>query len=375
MKKILHIVAGMNLGGTETYLMNIYRNINHEKVQFHFLTYYENNEYGYYDQEILQLGGEIHNLTLVKKAGPVKALIEIRQLLKTENYWAVHAHTTYNIGFSMLAAKLEGINIRIAHSHNTGVGKNSTFIKLIYQSFMRILINKFANRFCACSLKAAEHLFTSDNIEKNYTYIPNAVDLNKFLNNDCNNSKLKKEIKIPLDAKVIGHVGRYGKAKNHKFIISMFNQLLKKKKDIYLILIGEGATREDIEKQIDILGIGDNVKVLGLRTDIAELMGIMDVFILPSLYEGFGIVLLEAQSSGLPCIVSENIQPEPDMYLGLMNWVNLNDTEKWITTIEENLDKKITEKILLKKNIEQSPFQLKEVVDKFYKLYEIKGLI
>jgi len=372
MIRVLHVVAGMGLGGTETYLMNIYRNIDREKVQFDFLTYYEEGESGYYDDEIIKMGGKIHNISSVTKAGFIRFINEIQQVLRNGNYTVIHAHTTHNIGFTMFAAKLENINIRIAHAHNTKVGGNVTVIQKMYRKIMYIWINRYANKFCACSAKASEHLFTSKNIEKNYTYLPNSVDLDPFVIKSSREGKsLKEVLKIPKNSKIIGHVGRYGKAKNHEFIITMFNTLLQKRKDLYLILIGDGATRSKIETQIKKLGIQEHIKILGLRSDVVDLMQIMDVFILPSLYEGFGLVLLEAQASGLPCIVSENIQPEPDMNLGLMHWVDLQDIDKWMRTIEENLDKKILDKNLITAAIEKSPFKIERVVEQFYDLYEL----
>lgn len=372
MIRILHVVANMGLGGTETYLMNIYRNIDRQKVQFDFLTYYEDGESGYYDDEIIQMGGKIHNIPSVTKAGFLKFINNTRQVIRNGNYTIIHAHTTHNIGLAMFAAKQEGVNIRIAHVHNTKVGGNATIVEKMYRKMMKHWINRYANKFCACSAKAAEHLFTRKNIEKNYTYLPNSVDLNPFVIKSIeDDGSLKEVLKIPKNSKIVGHIGRYGKAKNHEFIITMFNNLLQKRKDVYLVLVGDGATRSKIEEKIKKMGIVDHVKVLGLRKDIADLMNIMDVFILPSLYEGFGIVLLEAQASGLPCIVSENVQAEPDMKLGLMHWVDLQDTEKWVSTIEENLDKKILEKDLIIDAIEKSPFKIEKVVEQFYDLYEL----
>jgi len=363
----------MGMGGTETYLMNIYRHIDRNVLQFDFLTYYTKGQVGYYDEEIIKLGGKIHNIDPVSKAGPIKFINDIRDILKQNNYVAVHAHTSYNIGFSMLAAKLEKIDIRIAHSHHTKPPVLPTIPKRIYGYLMHYLINKYANIFCACSKKAAEFLFTKKHMHINYIFLPNAVDTSKFLEMpSLSSSTLKNSLNIPVQSKVIGHVGRYGKAKNHEFIIDMFCKMLQKREDVYLVLIGDGPTKEDIDKRIQSYKIQDHVRVLGIRNDIADLMNMMEVFILPSHYEGFGIVLLEAQASGLPCVVSENIQPETDMNLGLIYWVNLDDTEKWIQTIEENLEKKIKDKFIIKKAINTSPYKLSQVVNKFYDLYEIK---
>lgn len=371
MKRILHVVGGMGLGGTETYLMNIYRNIDRNKLQFDFVTYDANNKNNFYEKEVIDLGGGIFELHSVNKWYFLKSIIDIRKILLQNEYCAIHAHTKYNSGIAMIAAWLANVNIRIVHSHNTGTGlKTDTTINKLYVRVMSFAINNFANQFAACSKKAAEQLFSLRNIKKRYRFMPNAVEFNSFLNIDTNKiENLKISLNIPQSSKVIGHVGRYGKAKNHEFIIEMFSYLIQKDNSFCLVLIGDGPTRPKIENMISSYGLNKYVRVLGLRNDIPLLMNIMDVFILPSLYEGLGIVLLEAQASGLPCIVSENIQPEADMNLGLMNWVNLNNIEKWTHIIVEKKQSKIKDKELIRNTISKSPFVLSRVVNKFYELY------
>jgi len=372
MKKVLHIVAKMNLGGTESFLMNIYRNIDKTKVQFYFLTFYEKDEKGFFDEEILHYGGKIINIPSIKKVGILQTIKNIRQVLRKNDIDIIHCHTTHSCGLSLFAAKLENIKIRIIHSHNVGNGEKFNIIRFLYKLSMKVLINSVSNKFAACSKKSAEYLFFKKNI-KNFHFIPNGIDFNKFINSNANEKELKKELNIPIDAKIIGHIGRYGKVKNHEFIIKMFKQLISNNSNIYLILIGDGPTRPTISKEIHNLNINNNVRVLGLRTDVEKLLNIMDVFILPSLFEGFGIVLLEAQSIGIPCVVSENIQKEVDIGLNLIKWVKLDNIDKWIQTILNNLDSKIDNKQTILNAIEKSPYKLNNIIKKFYQLYEIQG--
>lgn len=220
--------------------------------------------------------------------------------------------------------------------------------------------------------KAAEHLFNENNIKNNYNFIPNAVDFNIIINvNNEDLTQLKKSINLQPDSKIIGHIGRYGKAKNHEFIIDMFSELIEVDDSFCLLLIGDGPSRTLIENKVKTLGISENVKVLGLRNDVPQILNILDLFILPSLYEGLGIVLLEAQAAGLPCVVSENIQPEADMGLDLMHWVDLNNLSTWKSTITKNIDGKLKDKNKIRKVINDSPFVLSSVVNQFYKLYEL----
>ena len=151
----------------------------------------------------------------------------------------------------------------------------------------------------------------------------------------------------------------------------MFSELIEVDDSFCLLLIGDGPSRTLIENKVKTLGISENVKVLGLRNDVPQILNILDLFILPSLYEGLGIVLLEAQAAGLPCVVSENIQPEADMGLDLMHWVDLNNLSTWKSTITKNIDGKLKDKNKIRKVINDSPFVLSSVVNQFYKLYEL----
>ena len=370
------MVGGMGLAGTETYLMNIYRNINREKLQFDFLTYEMNEINNHYYEEIENLGGKIHKLRLTNKWSFLNVINDIRKLLKNENYIAVHAHTKYNSGFAVFAAWLEGVKIRIVHSHNTGNEQNKTSIfNDIYRKTMYFVINNYANNFCACSLKAAEQLFTPFNIKNHYRFLPNAVEFDKFLKIEPNEIEgLKDTLKIEGNKKIIGHIGRFVEIKNHEFIINLFVRLLNQDKNLHLVLIGDGPLRLKVEDKIKSLKIQENISVLGLRSDVPEIMNILDVFILPSLFEGLGIVLLEAQAAGLPCIVSENIQPEADMGLGLMHLIHLDNFNQWVSAIIENKGNKIRNKELIKEAIKNSPYILSDVVEKFYNLYGLTNL-
>lgn len=371
MNRVLHIVGGMGLGGTETFLMNVYRNIDREKLQFDFVIYHKNKHNNYYEKEIRSLGGKIYYLNSSFNI----LFISLIRIIRKEKYTALHTHTKFNGGISLIAALVSNVKIRIAHSHNTGGNDSNSMLRRIYNLMMHFAINTFATKYAACSKKAAEHLFTKPNIDKRYTFIPNAIDIEPFISSDnMTINALKLALKIPLNNKIIGHVGRYGKAKNHNFIINMFSELLKQDSNFCLILIGDGPTRPEIESQINDLGIHENVKVLGLRDDVPNLMNLFDVFILPSLYEGFGIVLLEAQACGLPCIVSENIQPEVDLQMNLIHWVNLNNISSWVASINQNQNNKIKDKIIIKDILSSSPFVLKNVVVMFYEIYNIKLL-
>lgn len=377
MKRILHIVGGMGLAGTETYLMNIYRNLDRQELQFDFLTYDTNEMNNHYYEEIESLGGKVFKLKLINKWNFPSIINDICKLLKKENYIAVHAHTKYNSGFAIIAAWMTGVKIRIVHSHNTGnEQKETTIYNKVYRKVMYLLINNFANNFCACSLKAAEQLFTPRNIKLRYRFLPNAVEFDKFLNVKQEEIEAQNFIlNLPLNTTIVGHVGRFVELKNHDFIIELFVKVLCKDENFHLILIGDGPLRLKIEDKIKLLGIENKVSILGLRNDVPVIMNILDIFLLPSLFEGLGIVLLEAQVAGLPCVVSENIQPEADLGLGLIKWINLNHMSQWVDAIIEKRGNKIKNKELIQEAIINSPYNLLDVVSKFYDLYGVSNLI
>ena len=343
-----------------------------EKIQFHFIAYQKNIKNNYYETEINKLGGKIFNIKNLSLINLFSFSSSIYKIIRQNNYDAIHCHTKYNSGIPLMIAWLCKIKIRVAHSHNTGGADKLSIFEKVYQKVMYFCINIFASRFTACSKKAAEHLFSDKNISHNYKYIPNSIEFDKFF--EVDEIKLKK-LRISLDInkndKIIGHIGRFGKAKNHDFIIEIFDTLLKQDPDFTLILIGDGNGKIKIQNKIKDLNISNKVKVLGLRTDVPELINLMDVFILPSIYEGFGIVLLEAQSVGIPCIVSENIQKEVDVGLKLINWVHLQNKKSWISSIIKKKNDKIKNKSILENIISSSRFNISNVVKDFYCLYEL----
>lgn len=347
--KVLHIVGGMNVGGTETMLMNLYRNIDRDKYKFHFISYY--NKKGFYDDEIEKLGGKIIHMKFSNRFGAISSIFQLKKLIKENNYEIVHSHTLFNCGIGVLAAYLGGAKIRISHAH-TVFEEESSFLKRMYITIMRKLIRIFSTDFLACSEKAGAFLFGKDILEKeNYTFLPNYVDYKKYIN-DIDKEKVRAELGIKNNEIVLGHVGRLIPPKNHIFILEIVKLLKDKGERVKAIFVGDGDQRENIEKKIKEYGLEENIIITGMVSDPEKYMKDMDIFILPSIYEGFGLVLLEAQASGLPCLVSENIQKETDLELGLVSKCNLDaGTEIWSKKIIEMVNNK---KYISKDNMEQA---------------------
>lgn len=356
MIRVLHIVGNMNMGGQETFIMNLYRKIDTNKIQFDFVVHSKIR--GYYDDEIENLGGKIYRITPMHK-NLIKHCKELYKIFKSNKDYILHRHTCSSvIAIELFVAKIAGIKKIIVHSHSTRA-TNFKFLNILFKPFM----NKLTNIKLACSESAGEFLFGK---KQKFEIINNAIDVEKYIFNE----KIRKSIREEYDATnkfIIGHVGRFDKAKNHRFILEIFEDILRKKDNSELWLIGDGVLKSEIEEIAKQKNIYQKIKFLGIKNNVNELMMGMDAFIFPSTYEGLGIVLIEAQTSGLVCTVSDRIQPEA-IVTNHVNVLSLNDEiGKWSETILK------TYKIERRKSIENKKiddFKIENLVEKMEKIYE-----
>lgn len=365
--KVLHVVGAMNRAGTETMLMNIYRNIDREKVQFDFISY--SQEEAHYDKEIKELGGKVIKLSSTTS---VKELVNA--IKENGPYEVVHAHTLFNSGIAMLAAKKCGIKTRISHAHTT-LDNNSSIVRKIYINGMRLLINKYSTKALACSREAGKYLFGEKEINKSkYSYFPNLINYEELLHNPENEViKFKEEYNLN-DGIVIGHIGTLKESKNHKFLIEIAKYMTEQNIDVKLILVGEGSLRKELENLTREYNISDRVHILGIRDDINVMLHSMDVFVFPSIFEGLGLVLLEAQAAGLPCIVSEAIQPEADLGLNLFTNLKLDDgVEIWSKHIIKSVNKKEISLDNVSRAFEEKEYSKDRCISKLMKIYNIES--
>ena len=308
--RILYIHGGiMNLGGTESYMMNYYRNIDRNKIQIDFVVH--GFEKGVYDDEIINLGGNIYNIPVKNKDyfGNIKALKEI---FASNKYKIVHSHMDAMGIIPLKLAKKYNIPIRISHSHNTQHLTNNK-IKFMLNEYARKNLYKYSTHMLACSEKAGRWMFGDKLFDNGMVkIIYNAIDIDKFKFDKLKRDKIRKELSIGNDF-IIGHVGRFDHQKNHLFLLRLFKKVLDKIENAKLILVGDGALKNIIEKEIIDLGIEKQVILLGARYDVNILYNIFDMFILPSFFEGLGIVGIEAQINGLDCLFSTNVPDEIDI--------------------------------------------------------------
>lgn len=332
--RVLHVVGAMNRAGTETMLMNVYRNIDRNKVQFDFISYSKQD--ADYDEEIISLGGKVIKLS---KSQSVKEIYDV--IKKYGPYDVVHSHTLFHCGIATLAAKLAGVKVRISHAHTT-LDRSDSIIRKTYIKSMKTIINTLSTNLLACSNEAGNYLFGGRGVNKSkYIYFPNLIDYSKFLRESIKEVKEFKAEEGLEGSIVIGHIGRFMEAKNHKFLLDIMKSILKKDSNIKLLLVGDGILSSQIEEEAKKKGIYEHIRFVGVRKDIHTMFHSMDIFVFPSIYEGLGLVLLEAQASGLPCVVSEAIQPEADLKMGLISKLSLSEgPDVWAGKILELAGKK-----------------------------------
>lgn len=318
--RVLHILQRMEAGGTQALLMNIYRKIDRNKVQFDFLVEYPDKQF--YDDEIKNLGGKVYYSTVRKDFNILKFCNLLKEILRgNPDYKIVHVHT-YSIGyFCLKAAKEMNVPVRIAHSHNNETVHDAKYLfKLALQKIYTI----YATDLFACSEEAGKYLFK----DKPFQVLKNAIDSQNFIADADIRKGIRKELGLE-DKFVVGHVGRLHPQKNHDFLIDVFAELKNKKPDAELLLVGTGPLEEKVKGKVAEKGLLDHVHFLGNKKDMNRIYQAMDVFIFPSLFEGLGIVAIEAQAAGVPIVCSEGLPSETDI-TPIYRKVLLSDgAEKW----------------------------------------------
>ena len=327
--RILHVVTYMGRGGLETMIMNYYRHVDRNKVQFDFLVHRDLK--ADYDDEIISLGGRIFRLPrlIPWSYGYRKAL---KQFFKSHTeYKIVHVHQDCLSSIVLKAAQKSGVPVRIAHSHSSSQDKDFKYlIKLYYKR----KIKNYATNLFACGKEAGDWMFRGEK----YQLINNAINSKSYKYNEEYRKNVRDEFQISDDMFVIGHVGRFNTVKNHTFLLDVFVELKQIHSRSKLMLVGDGELREKIESKAEELGIKESVIFTGVRNDVAKLMSVMSCFVFPSLYEGLPVTLIEAQAAGLPCIISDNISSECDK-TGLVERISLNDSSSfWAEKIINKLN-------------------------------------
>lgn len=328
--RILQSVGAMNHGGIEHFVMNVYRHIDRSKVQFDFLQRVKTP--CVFDEEIMELGGRIFRFQSPDKH-PFSSAIFYRGLFKEHpEIKGVHEHRSTLSGFMgcLRAARAAGRTMRIVHSHNSNLMKRygdiGNIVERYTDGFNKQVIDSIATDYFACSKAAADWLYAANpRIRGLVQVIPNGIDTDRFRFNGKERAHLRAQMGISEDSIVIGHVGRLTEVKNHRFLLEILSSCCEE--DIYLLLLGTGELEHQIRSRAEVLGIADKVFMMGPRDDIWRYYSAMDVFCMPSLYEGMPVAAIEAQASGLPVVLSDTVSRDTNLG-GDVTFLSLRDNAR-----------------------------------------------
>ena len=318
--RVLHVLGGIGLGGAESRIMDLYRQMDRGEIQFDFLVHSSavngfledppQRTAQFYDEEIRELGGHIYVLPKFKVYNYLNYKKSVEEFFKIHReFRVVQGHMTSTAGIYLPIAKRNGVPITVAHSRNAGVAKG---LKGIATRFFRRNLVQKADYCFACSKLAGKDVFGDEAMRLGKVkIIHNAIDAGKFTYDPRKRAEVREKLGLT-EQLVIGHVGRFDYQKNHPYLIDVFNALCDKRKDAVLLLLGEGSGLENVKERCRALGIMEKVRFLGNQRQPEDYYQAMDIFLLPSFYEGLPGVLVEAQAAGLRCFVSDTVTREAE---------------------------------------------------------------
>lgn len=332
--KVLHIGLDATLGGIENFIINYFKACP-QNVFFGFIT--TADKFNYSLDELLK-GKKYTVYHVVKVSNPIKYVFSIIMIINKFNYDVVHVHKNSLINIlPILAAKLSHAYKVIVHSHNSQSSKHVIFGWLLHKINKKILCWLKIERL-ACSQKAADWMFYN----REYKLIHNSINIERFKYNFETRMQFRKKFNIDNNMLVIGNIARISSQKNQLFLLDLMSDIIKKRPNSKLMLIGGSGNsieeikyREKVEKKIKTLNLDKNVMLLGSKDNVEAFYQVFDVFVLPSRWEGLGIVAIEAQVSGLKCICSENIPSEAKVIDDIFITLPLDDINSWCNEINK----------------------------------------
>lgn len=356
--KVLHIFRNLEMGGAQKLIIDIYKNINRDKIEFDFLV----SEQGDYDNELISMRCKIYKIPYLTKVGQIKYKKELKNFFSShKEYNIIHSHIDQVSGIIMEAAKESNVRYRVAHSHNT---KNSNgVLGKIYKKYLQSKIIKYANRYIGCSKEACKWLFKDKHEQA--LVLNNGINIEKFKFTEEHREEIRNKFNISPDSVLIGNVGRLTKQKNQKFLLKIFKKYLKINTNAYLMIVGEGKLKKQLEKEAK--NIKENVIFVNNTKDINKFYSAFDVMVLTSKYEGFGITYTESRAANLKCIVPKHLRK-------ILKPIDNNNEVKYISikakkTVWADTIQKITKS---NRNIENNyilEYDIKEISKTLEKYY------
>ena len=369
--RILHVVGGMNRGGIETWLMHILKYIDRDRFQMDFLVH--TREHCSYDEQVRALGSRIIYCSNPKR--PWSYTPKFKSILSEYGpYDIIHSHVHHFSGYILRLARQAGVPVCISHSHNDTSSNQARagFKRRLYLTLMQRWIDRYSTLGLACSHQAAASFFGADwHIDHRWQVLYYGIDLNPF-QDFINPINVRQEFGIPADAFVIGHIGRFVEQKNHEFLLEIAAEVAKREPKMRLLLVGDGLLRPEMEQKVARIGLRDRTIFAGIRPDVPQVMrGAMDAFLLPSLFEGLGLVLIEAQAAGIPCLFSDVVPEEVDVVKPLVRRLSLSQpASEWAEVLLAQLkvEAAITQSNALAL-VKSSSFNIKTSVHKLENIY------
>lgn len=324
--KVLYVLTVLNRGGLETMLVNYFRNFNKDKFEFHFLVH---RTEGQYEKELIENGAYIHRVSPLSFSlvNFLKYKKELNIFFKNNKFDIVHVHNNSFGYYPLKYAKKHGNKIRIIHSHISSL--NDSMMKVLFGKFLNKKIPFVATEFYACGIEAGKWMFGN----RKFEVINNAIDIESYYFNK-ENRKLYQDKLNAKDTINIVNVGRFNTQKNHLFLLEVFAKIVKKNNNYKLFLVGDGELKAQILEKIWNLDISDYVELLGVRDDVDIILQAMDIFLFPSLFEGLPVSLVEAQATGIKCVISDGVPAESILVKENVEVISLKENaEQWAEKI------------------------------------------
>lgn len=327
MKRILQVAASLHIGGAEKVARDIGLYADPNKYEIHYIVF--GDAVGDYEQELLEHGCKIYHWPFPLKSYPAY-FHALQVLMRTNHYYAIHAHTMFSTGWPMLAARQCGVPVRIAHAHSA-MGSDKSIKRQVYEKIMRQVILHNTTALVACGNAAGTKLYGKRAYEKRGICILNGIDTAAYSYNLHARSDIREAFDLN-DSFVIGHVGHLAHVKNQSFLIELMPRILERKPNAKLLMLGDGEDRPELEKLVRKLKLTDHVIMTGNVHNVPDFLSAMDVFAFPSLFEGMPLSIIEVQANGLPCVLSTSVPR--DVYLtDLIHPLPLNSNENWVNKI------------------------------------------
>ena len=364
MKKILMVTGSLNTGGLEIFAINTVELLQKYNYKFDFLIF--NNQEQDFEKKVREMGCNVIRINSPNK-GYVKFKRNFKDVLKEFGpYDIVHSHLYYSSGLILKISKKFGVKMCIAHSHSIKRKNDKKIIKMIVHHVLQYKLNKYSDYKLACSFEAGINLFGDKAFSESGIVISNPININHFSFDKAKRNKIRKSLNVGEDKIIIGQVGRLAEGKNQFFLLDILKKYIENN-DAILLLVGDGPLKEKLQEYSVKIGIQENVIFLGKRTDVNDLLSAMDIFVMTSLHEGLGMVILEAIANGLKCICEEHAVVEQIRKNNNCISIRGFNVDEWVKTIKSNVKREIDNEYIKTSLINYSEEQFAEKMNNIYK--------